>query len=271
MASDIIIEKVPPFVKRPSDLVYEGSNNTIIILGTDRAKDGEATRNDGLLESGTGTIHMIAGRKSNNPSFKDDASFLYVTMKSNIDNNLALQKVEKAQNGVPGIVAKSDVIRIVGRKDIKISTADGGTYIFVDGKKVTVKMGSHTVELDGDKLSADIGQSKIQVHKNGNINFKNSSSTIMMNPSKIVASGPLFKIGGPAGQQWRALINNLLSLITTHVHMSAVGPTLPAGTPVPPAAASVTLGPAVVGLPPNTPLFTAVNSLLKVLDGQCFE
>lgn len=74
-ANASVFEPVPRFKKRPGDLVLEGSNNTLIVLGRDR--NGSATtysidpssesaivRNSDLIEdiSRSGTIDIVAGR-----------------------------------------------------------------------------------------------------------------------------------------------------------------------------------------------------------------
>jgi hypothetical protein len=65
-------EAVPRFQKRPSDIAIEGSNNTLIVLGTDRqgpAFDFELDSNGltklkptGELKSGAGAIDIVVGR-----------------------------------------------------------------------------------------------------------------------------------------------------------------------------------------------------------------
>ncbi len=66
-------EPVPRFRKRPSDVALEGSNNTLIVLGTDRAgpvADYEQSPNAGQvpkpnkddLVGGSGVIDLVAGR-----------------------------------------------------------------------------------------------------------------------------------------------------------------------------------------------------------------
>ena len=157
MSYDIVVEKGPEFKKRIGDWVNQGSNNTIIICGTDRAADGPADISKGLGTSsdsgkgkGTGTIHLIAGRKAEDPDLKDDKSYLYLTMKSKVDDNLNLGSVEKADNDLPGAILKSDLVRLVFRKNIKISSADGKNSIYMDDKKLVIMMDGTPMTLKKD-------------------------------------------------------------------------------------------------------------------------
>lgn len=61
-------EAVPRFRKRPGDIALEGSNNTLIVLGTDRTGPLEKTKNE------TGTIDIVAGRGQTEKTFGKQAS-----------------------------------------------------------------------------------------------------------------------------------------------------------------------------------------------------
>lgn len=152
MSYDIIVEKVPKFTKRLGDWVTQGSNNTIIICGTDRAANGPASISKGLGivgapggGKGTGTIHIIAGRNAEDPDLKDDKSYLYLTMKSKIDTNLNLGSIEKSFDDLPGAILKSDLLRLVFRKNVKLTSADGKNSIYIDGDIARIKIGDTKV------------------------------------------------------------------------------------------------------------------------------
>lgn len=69
-----LFESVPRYRKRPADQVFEGSNNTLIVLGTDRSGPASNYKNDPQLGQvpqpvptdatgpGIGAIDLIAGR-----------------------------------------------------------------------------------------------------------------------------------------------------------------------------------------------------------------
>ena len=54
----VTYESVPRFRKRPGDIALEGSNNTLIVLGTDRKDDLKKTD----FKESAGTIDIVAGR-----------------------------------------------------------------------------------------------------------------------------------------------------------------------------------------------------------------
>jgi len=240
MSSDIVIEKVPKFTRRYGDYVVWGSNNTIAIFGTDRAKKGPATIDDGLGHidaankgAGTGTVHIIAGRAAEDPDLAKDDSYLYLTRKSKVDDNLGLAGVEQAQNEKPGAILKSDLIRIVGRKDIKICAADDDKhYLFMDAakikfrfkdgpatlviedKKITITMGSHTIVMDDKKAVVTIGKAILTMKPD-------ADGDVELHSKK-------FHLSGGCEEPWNDLFKAMIDMMEKHNHMSAVGPTTPA-------------------------------------------
>lgn len=149
MSYDVIAEDVPPFTRRVGDRTLFGSNNSALILGTDRAKKGPATIDDGLGHidadgkgKGTGAAHLVVGRqdKDGNPDFDKDSAFLYLSMKSEVDKNLGLDQIEKDPGKVATAVVKSDAVRIVVRKDLKIAFDGEKSYIYMTKDSITLKI-----------------------------------------------------------------------------------------------------------------------------------
>lgn len=280
MAADVIVEEVPKFTRRYGDQVFEGSNNTIIILGTDRAKKGPATIDDGLGHvdadeqgKGTGAIHIIAGRAGKDPNFSDDKAFLYLGMKTKVDTNLDLDAVENAPDPVktPAAVLKSDCVRIVGRKDIKICANDDTKhYMFMDGKKIKFKFDSGaTMEIVDKKITIKMGSNVIEMDdKKAHIDV--SSTKFSMDGTDITCDGPHFKLKGGAANEWRSLFNTVMFMIANHGHMTVVGPSLPAGLS-PAAITPSALGPVAPGPHPITTAQwpTAISKLVE-LGQNCF-
>jgi len=58
-------ESVPRFRKRPGDVAFEGTNNTLIVLGTDRNGGLEKTE----FDKGSGAIDIVAGRGQSPETF----------------------------------------------------------------------------------------------------------------------------------------------------------------------------------------------------------
>lgn len=279
MSHDLVLEKVPKFTKRLHDYTVEGSNGTIIIMGTDRAKKGPAGLGDGLGHikapdggKGSAAIHFIAGRSGEDPDMVSDSSFIYLSKKTDVDSNLGLESVESSQKKIPAAIVKSDSIRIIGRKDIKIcSNDDDKHYVFMDGKKMRIVFGNNFIELDERNLKIDFGQSKISATTGGDIKVNNSQCRVVLTPGQISASGPHFKLGGGAANEWRSLLNTVMFLVANHGHMTAVGPSLPAGTS-PGSISNTILGPVAPGAHPITlAQWPTAMAKLAQLGSQCFE
>lgn len=221
MSSDSVVEKVPKFVRRYGDAVYEGSNNTLIILGTDRP--GKASTGLGIPRAsgggkGTGTIHLVAGRKSADPDFAKDDAFLYLTQKSKVDTNLKLSGIEKADDDVAAGILKSDHIRIVGRKNLKLAANDDvNHYLFMDGKKVVVKWGENTIEMDEDKAVITVAGTKLT-----------------LDGVMVKIDAPKINLVGGCGAPLDDFLNTLQQAHSLHTHMTAVGPATPPAAAVGP-------------------------------------
>ncbi len=238
MSTDGVVEKVPKFVRRIGDAVYEGSNNTLIVLGTDRP--GNSASGLGHPKSsgagrGTGTIHLVAGRKNADPDFAKDSAFVYLTQKSKVDKNLGLSGIEQSDDDVAAGIMKSDHIRIVGRKNIKIAANDDEKhYLFMDGKKVTVKWGDNTIEMDEDKAVITVAGTKLTL------------DGIM-----VKIDSPKINLVGGCGAPLEKLLDTLTQAHSLHTHMTAVGPATPP---------SLGVGP---GDSPNSPALAAVYASWK--------
>jgi hypothetical protein len=162
MSSSLVKESVPRFVKREGDWKAEGSNNALIVLGSDRAKNGPATIGDGFGHvrsegggKGAGAAFIVVGRKSSDPDMSSDSAFLYLSMRTGADKNLGLEGVESDSGAGAAAIMKSDSVRIVGRKDQKIVVEK--TYVFISRDKIVLKadgVGSVTLTKDGFDVQA---------------------------------------------------------------------------------------------------------------------
>jgi hypothetical protein len=152
-------ESVPRYRKRPGDTALQGSNNTLIVLGTDRAgrtaefeqtpKGKRVKQKPTKDQKGkAGTIDIVAGRGQNkkteikeienslgrkegskrkadenreegDPDFAFDLSRVYVSMNTNADGNFELNFSSKDAPG-PATIVKTDHIRLIARKTAKI-------------------------------------------------------------------------------------------------------------------------------------------------------
>jgi hypothetical protein len=154
------MESVPRFRKRPGDHVIQGSNNTAIVLGTDRTgrtakfkkgskgkivdgkPEGDQSGEAGSIDIvvGRGQTDKTSGKKVDNsikkkelskratdeniqegdPDFANDLGRLYMSMKTDPDGNMEINFLDRNPVGVPGGVVKTDHLRIVVRKTLKM-------------------------------------------------------------------------------------------------------------------------------------------------------
>lgn len=94
-------EPVPRYRKRPADTAFEGSNNTLIVLGTDRTGpisdyDADPSRgqvpkplSDDIFDEGAGSIDIVAGRGQT-----------AATGGTPVDNKLLGKEVAKDKKGI---------------------------------------------------------------------------------------------------------------------------------------------------------------------------
>lgn len=151
---------VPRFRKRPGDVVLEGTNNTLVVLGTDRLGPIEKTKFD------NGSIDIVAGRgqtpetsgkvtsttsiidkerkeikkeldksleslqpNEGDPDLTNDRSRILVSQRTSVDQNFQVKnyndqfkkpEVKDSSTGDAAIVIKSDKIRMIARSDVEI-------------------------------------------------------------------------------------------------------------------------------------------------------
>ena len=129
-------EPIPEFINSEAEKVFENGTNAYLVVGKDRPGSilsGYGGRGD----SGAGTIDLVAGRMSHNPSavndrderlktdpdLKMDASRIYISQKTDIDDNFDLVDGNVGRSMTKsGIGIKSDAVRIIGREGIKLVT-----------------------------------------------------------------------------------------------------------------------------------------------------
>jgi hypothetical protein len=139
---DPLFEAVPKRINTPSEHVISGRNNTWIVLGRDRpASLGSGYGATGINNAGAIDIcvGMMAGSKTGaqqisnvHPNMASDAARIYISAKTDIDENFGLadgkqQKLkEGSTKGKSGIGIKADGVRIVARANgIKLITGKG--------------------------------------------------------------------------------------------------------------------------------------------------
>ena len=124
------LEAVPQYINTDSEVIYKNKNNAWIVLGRDRPA-GRASGYGGAGDTGAASIDLVVGRMGANPdtdkhvdpNLKTDAARIYISQKTDIDDNFKLTdgtigKV-KAKSGI-GI--KADGVRVIAREGIKFVT-----------------------------------------------------------------------------------------------------------------------------------------------------
>ena len=165
MSYDLIEESVPPFVRRVGDYVAQGSNNSIIILGTDRVAKGPAAIDDGLGHpgaknkgKGAGSAHVIVGRSGKgDPDLKNDSSTLYLSMLSEVDRNLGTD-FEGDVGTVPCAIVRSTAVRLSARKDVKISIDGSDSYVLLREGEIVLRTEAGSVKMLRDRIVIDAGR-----------------------------------------------------------------------------------------------------------------
>lgn len=184
-----VVEDVPDlFTRRQGDWTAEGGNNTLIVLGTDRCRRGPATIEDGLgtvAKGGkkAGSILAVAGRKDprGNPDLDADDTTLYLSMRTEVDKNLNTGGIFTDDTG-PAAVVKSDHVRIVFRKNLKIATAEPNSHIFFDEGSLVADL-QDKVRLT---LNVDGGDTLAVIEAEGNIVEVKGDGTITVDSKSKV-------------------------------------------------------------------------------------
>jgi len=195
MSYDVIKENVPAFYRRVGDRVIEGSNNVTMVFGTDRAAPGDADLDSGLGHinasgkgKGTGTWHLVTGRAGLNPNFTNDSSYIYVSMKTDVDDNIQSSEEFKT-NSIPTIILKTDSLRLIAKKNFKLLS--NKTYITLDGEN------SVTIGVPGSKDSGKIylGSSAKEQVIFGNVHMKTFNAFVERFNALVNAYNSHFHMG----------------------------------------------------------------------------
>jgi len=133
---DVVAEPVPQYIEAPCETVMQGQNNSWIVMGRDRP----ASRLSGYGGKGDTQASMIdlcVGRMSYNPksetddgevvhvdpSTEIDAARIYISQKTDIDENFYLCSGSVGNAKAKSAIAlKADGVRLVAREGIKLIT-----------------------------------------------------------------------------------------------------------------------------------------------------
>jgi len=161
VSGDRILEHVPALRQTPSEKVLKNDNDAHIVLGRDRPGDKESGYG-GKGHTQCGSIDLVVGRKGAHeeksadeadPDFEKDAARIYISQKTDIDDNFGLVKGNVGTPiGKSGIGIKADSLRLAAREGIKIVT----------GVDSTNSQGARNNERHGIDLIANNNDSGLQ-------------------------------------------------------------------------------------------------------------
>ena len=182
---------------REGESSLPGRNNQLIIFGRDRPSDKESGHGG---EVNAGTIHIVVGRSARDPNFKDDKSFIYTTMLTDVDKNLSLDGMTDGKGADvgpmvgPAIIAKSDNVRVVHRSsgDVRISSDDGKNFILLSQTRCEIKLGASWLKIEDGTITVESGK---------------------------------IKLGDKSEKNHVVLGDDFMKYFNQHTHMSPVGPT----------------------------------------------
>tara|TARA_R110000824_G_scaffold102996_2_gene244956 strand:+ start:1055 stop:1933 length:879 start_codon:yes stop_codon:yes gene_type:complete len=142
-------EPLPDYINGTGEDVTQ-KGNSWIVLGRDRP----AARSSGYGGEGhtqASSIDIVVGRGAPvpehganvDPSFSNDAARIYISQKTDIDDNFALRGANRSV-AKSGIGIKADAIRIIGRQGIKLvtSTRSGVQFSGATGAGIDVMAGN---------------------------------------------------------------------------------------------------------------------------------
>ncbi len=158
----MIRDTIPRFFRRLTDKIFEGTNRTRIVLGTDRKDDihsgyGDGGRND----VSAGAIDIVAGYIDQNTSFAEDKSRVYLSGKANPDEYLDIDQGKPAV-GEACIILKSENDYIVAENNIKI----------VCGSNVIIINKNGDIQIEGTaSINIKAGAGVLNISSSGEISL----------------------------------------------------------------------------------------------------
>ena len=137
-----LLEDVPTLESTTAETVYEGANNSFVVLGRDRPDivesgfGGRGANDCGRIDFFTGLAatrrddnggyNTTTGETLTSPSFATTAARIYISQKADIDAYMGLAEgIRDKSKGLSTVAAKADTIRMHGRYDIKLVTGRG--------------------------------------------------------------------------------------------------------------------------------------------------
>ena len=204
----IVLEPVPRFSKRPADWVAEGSNNSVIVLGTDRT-GAPLQRGSSALEGfpetdkrqAAGMFDIVAGRGTESP-----------TSAKEVTNARRLLETDKQLSGEPRAEGdpdfENDAARLYGAMDTDVDANFGKPLPKLNGGAEPVKVSEGPVVVAKSDHVRVIAREDgtIRIVKEGDENVDRAviiiepDGTIMIDGPKVILGSGIEKAHGAGGQ-----------------------------------------------------------------------
>ena len=161
-------EVVPRYYSNSPDTAIQGSNNTLLVLGSSHTLGQDKSTNTGMIDIVVGRgqststapgatftntrnydeVDKTATRSANEGKLDlvNDLSRVHVTMNINPDQAFQIEAGEQSASG-PSVVVKSDHVRLVSRDDLKIVVGSGNTQ-----SSIVIKPDGNIVITPGSKI-----------------------------------------------------------------------------------------------------------------------
>ncbi len=163
VAGEKSAEAIPKYLNTPSEHIIENEHNAWIVLGRDRPAE-RTSGYGGKGDTQVASIDIVVGRMGHqpiaqnkseetmyvDPNFKKDSARIYISQKTDIDDNFALVGgLVGNPKAKSGIALKADGIRIIGREGIKLVT--GGDLRNSQGADIRSKSGIDLIAGNDDE------------------------------------------------------------------------------------------------------------------------
>ena len=124
IGNNVLYESQPRYLVGPSEVSYDGENNSYIVLGRDRPSH-LGSGYGGLGDTGAGSIDIVAGRDGKdgdyvNPNFLQDAARIHISQKTDVDTNFSLADGTNYSTSESAVGIKADAVRVAARRSVKI-------------------------------------------------------------------------------------------------------------------------------------------------------
>lgn len=167
-ARNLLIREIfASFAARLTDVVYQSRNRARIVIGTDRKDTISSGYGDGgSNEAESAAIDIVAGfdGSSQNPSFENDKSRLYLSAKADPDDYIANDKGSEV-TAEAVIVGVSDNIYLKARKKVKIVSESYSLILNEDGtidiecdSTITATASGNKIKISASGIELDCGQ-----------------------------------------------------------------------------------------------------------------